>query len=65
MENEQQQLEALHDIRRMMKDASKFLSLSGLSGVCAGVFALAGACAGHLILSDYYTSGYKLNSDTY
>ena len=34
-------------IRSMMERASKFLSLSGLSGVSAGVVALAGAWAAH------------------
>lgn len=43
MKNESEQLEALKDIRRMMKESSRFLSLSGLSGVLAGVYALAGA----------------------
>jgi hypothetical protein len=45
METKHQQLEALHDIRQMMKDSSKFLSLSGLSGIFAGVYALAGVAA--------------------
>jgi predicted lysophospholipase L1 biosynthesis ABC-type transport system permease subunit len=35
-------------IRSMMERASKFLSLSGLSGISAGVVALAGAWAAHL-----------------
>ena len=43
MENESQQLEALHDLRQMMKQSSRFLSLSGLSGVFAGIYALIGA----------------------
>jgi hypothetical protein len=52
MENEKQQLEALQDIRKMMKDSSKFLSLSGLSGVIAGVYALIGAWLGHKTITD-------------
>ncbi len=51
MKNEEQQLEALNDIRQMMKDSSKFLSLSGLSGVLAGVYALAGAYFGHSLIN--------------
>ena len=43
MEKETEQLEAINDIRRMMKESSRFLSLSGFSGVLAGVYALAGA----------------------
>lgn len=36
-------LEQLQDIHRMMERTSKFIGLSGLSGVGAGLFALAGA----------------------
>ena len=36
-------LEAIQDIRQMMKKSTRFLSLSGLSGVFAGIFALGGA----------------------
>src|SRR4051812_7730096 len=50
MRNDQEQLEALQDIRKMMKDSSKFLSLSGLSGIIAGVYALAGAFLADRIL---------------
>jgi ABC-type phosphate/phosphonate transport system permease subunit len=57
MENEKEQLEALQDIRKMMKDSSKFLSLSGLSGVFAGLYALAGAYLGHRIISKYLADG--------
>lgn len=42
--NEQQQgLEALQDIKRIMERSSRFISLSGWSGVAAGLCALAGA----------------------
>lgn len=54
MEKENDQLAALNDIRRMMKESSRFLSLSGLSGILAGVYALAGAFAGHTLLRNYY-----------
>jgi len=39
----EQSLEALQDIKRMMERSSRFLSLSGLSGVSAGICALIGA----------------------
>jgi hypothetical protein len=55
MKNSEQQLEAIRDIRKMMKESSRFLSLSGLSGVLAGVFALAGAWLGYHFISDYYS----------
>ena len=52
METEKEQLEALQDIRKMMKDSSRFLSLSGFSGVLAGVFAFIGAWLANNILSN-------------
>lgn len=36
-------IEDLREIRKMMESSSKFLSLSGLSGVFAGLFALVGS----------------------
>lgn len=43
MDEQQQSLEALQDIKRMMERSSRFISLSGLSGVSAGICALVGA----------------------
>jgi hypothetical protein len=43
MDEQQQSLETLRDIKRMMEQSSRFISLSGLSGVAAGICALAGA----------------------
>lgn len=43
MENNKQHLENLNEIRLIMEQSSRFISLSGLSGVFAGLFALAGA----------------------
>ncbi|GAA4322179.1 hypothetical protein [Flaviaesturariibacter amylovorans] len=43
MNEQTQSLEALRDIRRMMQRSSRFLSLSGLSGMAAGAWALVGA----------------------
>lgn len=43
MDNTQQQLEHLAEIRAMMERSTRFLSLSGLSGVWAGFCALVGA----------------------
>jgi hypothetical protein len=44
------QLEMLSDIRQLMRQSSRFLSLSGLSGICAGICALLGAAAVPLYL---------------
>ncbi|MEL6924547.1 MAG: hypothetical protein AAFO94_10910 [Bacteroidota bacterium] len=43
MDSGKQHLETLSEIRSLMERSSKFISLSGLSGVSAGVIALAGA----------------------
>lgn len=43
MNEQQQSLETLKDIRQMMERSSRFISLSGWSGVSAGIFALLGA----------------------
>ena len=41
--NEQQSLEDLQHIKRIMERSSRFISLSGLSGISAGLCALTGA----------------------
>jgi hypothetical protein len=43
MKQQQDQLATLHEIRNIMDRSSRFISLSGLSGVAAGVSALIGA----------------------
>ncbi|MBK8711455.1 MAG: hypothetical protein IPL97_06235 [Niastella sp.] len=43
MTNQQQSLEDLHHIKTMMERSSRFISLSGLSGISAGICALIGA----------------------
>src|ERR1700691_3265694 len=54
-----QSLETLQDIRRMMERSSRFIFLSGLSGLSAGICALIGAWIGHGWIMDYYAaSGY-------
>ncbi|UKN01448.1 hypothetical protein K6119_17115 [Paracrocinitomix mangrovi] len=46
-------IEDLQEIRKMMENSSKFLSLSGLSGVFAGIVALAGAFGAHLLIEKF------------
>lgn len=41
--NQQKYIEDLNEIKEMMNKSSKFISLSGLSGISAGVIALIGA----------------------
>lgn len=47
-------LEELRGIRQLMERSSRFVSLSGLSGVAAGICALGGAAAARYILNNYY-----------
>lgn len=59
--------EDLQAIREIMEKSSKFLSLSGLSGVFAGICALAGAAAAWFFILDTGNvsySGYILNQET-
>jgi hypothetical protein len=51
-----QHLEAIQDIRNMMKKSTRFLSLSGLSGVFAGIYALVGAYIAYLMLGEFAAS---------
>jgi hypothetical protein len=46
----------IKDIRQIMERSSRFISLSGLSGIAAGVCALAGAFIAYGILDKYYGS---------
>jgi hypothetical protein len=46
-------LDQINHIKKMMEENSKFLSLSGLSGVFAGITALVGAFFAYGILKDY------------
>ena len=64
MENKNDQLDALQDIRQMMKKSSKFLSLSGLSGVFAGIYALIGAYLGMSVI-DYYIKNSDYSKNAY
>ncbi len=56
MNHQQDQLEALHEIRNIMDRSSRFISLSGLSGVFAGLSALAGAA-----VVKWYFSKHNIN----
>ena len=56
MNHQQDQLEALHEIRNIMDRSSRFISLSGLSGVFAGLSALAGAA-----VVKWYFSEHNIN----
>lgn len=54
MTEDQQHLQTLTDIKRIMERSSRFISLSGLSGVSAGLCALVGAWLARVWLVAYY-----------
>ena len=52
--NEQEKLAGeLHDIKQIMERSSRFISLSGLSGISAGICALIGAWLGNETIKTY------------
>jgi hypothetical protein len=62
MSEQNQHLESLQDIRQLMQKSSRFISLSGLSGIAAGVCALVGAWLANDRITHYgYRSSYDYN----
>ena len=51
MSQSDQHLEDIQVIRKIMEESSRFLSLSGLSGIVAGLLGIAGAVAAQLIVT--------------
>jgi len=47
-------MQEISDIKRIMERSSRFISLSGLSGIAAGLCALVGAYFANNILNDYH-----------
>lgn len=54
MDTQNQHLDALQDIKKMMERSSRFISLSGLSGIAAGICGLTSAFIAHRIIQGYY-----------
>ena len=57
-QNKKEYLDSISEIKSLMEKSSRFLSLSGLSGVVAGLTALAGSA-----LAYFYFDGKLFNSD--
>ncbi|HLY68615.1 MAG TPA: hypothetical protein VKR53_02730 [Puia sp.] len=53
MYSKEESLETLQDIKNMMERSSRFISLSGLSGIAAGICALAGAWVAQIHIEQY------------
>ena len=62
MTEKEEQLGHLSEIRNLMEKSSRFLSLSGLTGIFAGVYALVGA---YLVYSDFNIISSDTASVTY
>lgn len=60
MDSDSKQIKDLQEIKTLMERSSRFLSLSGLSGISAGIVALAGAVVAYYIMD----SG-KIKYDTH
>lgn len=58
MDNKASYFEDLKIIRKVMEDSSRFLTLSGLSGVFAGIFAIAGAVFAYYFILENGTIRY-------
>lgn len=58
----EESLRDLKDIRRMMDRGSRFISLSGLSGIGAGICALAGAALAQMRLTNYSSSSLRYDA---
>lgn len=52
-------LDDLSSIKNIMERSTKFISLSGLSGVMAGVYALLGAAYAYLVLQDAHDYNWR------
>ncbi len=61
MENNHSSAEDIKTIRKMMEESTKFLSLSGFSGVFLGLFAIAGAMVAWFIIPE----GGNISSEEY
>ena len=59
MDNKTQYLEDISQIRSLMEQSSRFISLSGLSGVFAGIYALGGAYMAHQIINNEIGANYQ------
>ena len=62
MSDQNEPIEQLKEIRSLMERSSRFISLSGLSGVCAGIFALIGAYFAYIKTGSEIDSSYFFNS---
>ncbi len=58
-------LETLKDIKQMMERSSRFISLSGLSGIAAGICALVGAWLAYTVIDGGSGSSHREYANQY
>jgi hypothetical protein len=63
MKSQQEIHDDLASIRNIMEKSSKFISLSGLSGILAGIYALTGAIVALFLSIDHRVPNYQPGSD--
>lgn len=64
MKTTENYLAEIKEIRKMMEESSRFLSLSGLSGILVGIYALIGAFLANSILYTNQLSGWMLDENS-
>lgn len=62
---ERKYLDDLAEIKRIMGQSTQFMSLSGLSGVLAGIYALIGAFLAHKLIEDHHSRFIIIESWTF
>ena len=62
---ERKYLDDLAEIKRIMGQSTQFMSLSGLSGVLAGIYALIGAFIAHSLIENHHSKFIILESWTF
>lgn len=63
MKSTEYYLAEIKEIRKMMEESSRFLSLSGLSGILIGIYALIGAFIANSILYTNHLLGWLLDEN--
>jgi hypothetical protein len=63
MKTTENYLEEIKEIRKMMEESSRFLSLSGLSGILVGIYALIGALIANSIIYTNHLLGWLTGED--
>jgi uncharacterized membrane protein YgdD (TMEM256/DUF423 family) len=58
-------LKDIQDIKQMMSQSTQFISLSGLSGILAGLYALCGAVVVNFLIDNHQTEFITLESSTF